>query len=95
MPEEKFHIHLNYKVVKADRVRSDGQGKPRAILCRLQIEDATDHPKVIRSLVVWQDKNPQLYNKLAFGIKNNQMPVLRGTAVVLNSTSCYYTNDIE
>jgi hypothetical protein len=89
MDNIKFHNSQNYKVVKAEKVRSDGQGKPRAIICRIT-NDVIEPKLPIESLVVWQDKNPRLYKKLAKGILTNRMPILNGITVVLNSTSCYY-----
>lgn len=88
---EKFHISHNYHVIKAEKVRSDGSGKPRAIICRIK-RDINNGSPLIESLVVWQNGNPRLYKKLAKGIINNQMPILSGTTVILNSTACYYTS---
>lgn len=90
MEKPKFHNSQNYKVVRAEKVRSDGNGKPRAIICRI-VNDVIEPKLPIESLVVWQDKNPRLYKKLSTGIINNRMPVLNGITVVLNSTSCYYS----
>lgn len=93
MPQEKFHVGQDYKVISAQKMRSDGPGKPRAIICQLQIENSTDHPAKPRSFVVWQNQNPKLYNELARGIRINQMPTLSGVSVVINSSACYYNSN--